>query len=133
MTEIEPANLRSAGGPAALQRAIGNLFGESDGIEASSDRFFELSWRAAEHAGCELLFEIPPVLFGSAAGRAAAIRCREESESPLLFIVLDLDQGSMRLMRGDEAPERVIDFTLAYAGVLSLIRNDSRIIAPLLQ
>ncbi|MCB1428443.1 MAG: hypothetical protein KDJ48_06690 [Nitratireductor sp.] len=132
MTEIEPATPRPAG-PAALERALDKVLGGNEGGDISSDRFFELAWRAAEHAGCELLFEIPPVLFGKADGRAAAIRCRGECESPLLFIVMDMDEGALRLLRGDEAPERVIDFTLAYAGVLSQIRNDSRIIAPLLQ
>ncbi|MEZ5871906.1 MAG: hypothetical protein R3D32_08665 [Nitratireductor sp.] len=133
MTPIEPANSRSATALSALERAMHGAALDGESGENSSERFFELAWRAAEHAGCELLFEIPPVLFGDAAGKAAAIRCREESESPLLFIVFDPEQGNMRLLRGDEAPERVIDFTLAYAGVLSLIRNDSKIIAPLLQ
>lgn len=88
------------------------------------DQFFEAAWRAAKQAGCELLFEIPSLLFRDPRGRAAAIRCGNLEEAELFFFVFNPDSQSIRVVAGAEAPPSLIEFTRSYAGVLNLIARE---------
>jgi len=97
------------------------------------DQFFEAAYRAAEQAGCEMLFEIPSLFLSDPEGRAAAIRCGNADEAELFFFVFRPESQSIRVVSASEAPETVIEFTRSYAGVLSMIRADRQIVSPLLQ
>jgi hypothetical protein len=88
------------------------------------DQFFEAAWRAARQAGCELLFEIPSLLFRDPAGRAAAIRCGNLEEAELFFFIFNPQSQSIRVVAGSEAPQGLIEFTRSYAGVLDLIARN---------
>lgn len=94
------------------------------------DRFFEAGYKAAVQAGCEFLFEVPPVLLERNADRAAAIRCERDGLSELFFLVFDAKRGSMMIMEEDRVPDAVLDFTLSYAGVLNMIAADGGVSCP---
>jgi hypothetical protein len=97
------------------------------------DQFFEAAYRAAEQAGCEMLFEIPSLFLSDPDGRAAAIRCGNADEAELFFFVFRPESQSIRVVAASEAPESVLHFTRSYAGVLTLIRADRQVVSPLLQ
>jgi hypothetical protein len=98
--------------------------------EEIGDRFFEAGSRAAAQAGCEFLFEIPPVLLEKNADRAAAIRCGRDGTAELYFLVFEARRGSVTILAEDEVPEKVLDFTLSYAGVLGMIAADGNVTRP---
>ena len=97
------------------------------------DQFFEAAHRAAEQAGCEMLFEIPSLFLADPEGRAAAIRCGNAEEAEFFFFVFRPNSQSIRVVAASEAPETVLDFTRSYAGVLSMLRADRQAVLPLLQ
>jgi hypothetical protein len=97
------------------------------------DAFFDTVHHAARQSGCELLFEIPSVLFRDAGGRAAAMRCGTDGEAELFFILFDEVQGAVSIVEAAEVTEGIVDFIRSYAGVLSLIGKDRQLVAPLIQ
>jgi hypothetical protein len=120
-----PAGPRRAGRsyPKALQRALNGV--------TPGDQFFTAVSRAAENAGCHMLFELPAMLLHGNGDRAAAIACGPDHD--LIFIVFDSANGEIMVISSAEAPETVLDFTRSYAGVLGMIASDRNVTAPLLQ
>lgn len=126
--EVKKSGMRKASRdslPLALATGMATL--------SLGDTFFETAWRAAKQAGCELLFEMPGLIFGKKDGRAAAIRCSEQDEGEMFFLVFCSSSGEISVIEEQDAPQRVIDFTRSYAGVLGMLGRDSRITSPLLQ
>lgn len=113
-------------GPARLSAALAS----ADVGLSLGDRFFDTVFRAACRAGCELLFEIPSVLFQEASSRAAALRDGEEG---IFFVLFSESEGAVSIVDAAEVHASVVDFTRSYAGVLSLMRNDRALVTPLLQ
>ncbi|MCU0790473.1 MAG: hypothetical protein MUE79_05395 [Nitratireductor sp.] len=109
--------------PRAIRKALDEVPG--------TDRFFDAVNRAAENAGCKMLFEIPAMLLRGEGDRAAAISCGGEQD--IIFIVFDSRNGEIVVISAGEAPETVLDFTRSYAGVLGMIASDRKVTAPLLQ
>jgi hypothetical protein len=91
------------------------------------ERFFEAGSKAAVQAGCEFLFEIPPVLLEKNADRAAASRCGRDGTAELYFLVFEARRGAVTILAEDEVPEMVLEFTLSYAGVLGMIAKDGNL------
>jgi len=98
-----------------------------------AEQFLDTVFNAARQTGCELLFEIPSVLFYEPKGRSAAMRRGGRNNGELFFILFNADSGEIRILDEMEAPETVRDFTYSYAGVLGLIAGDRRLRTPLLQ
>jgi hypothetical protein len=118
-----PSNVLPLRTPRALEMALRDL--------TMGEKFLDAVNRAAENAGCSMLFEIPAILLGGKGDRAAAIACGPTQD--LMFIVFDSESGTISVISADEVPETVLDFTRSYAGVLGMIANDRTVIAPLLQ
>lgn len=126
--------------PDALKRSLDReafsgeaLNGEALNGEALGKQFLSTVHKAAQQAGCELLFEIPSALFQDPAGRSAAMRFGGHGEAELFFILFNAANGAIRVMEEGEVPAIVLDFTRSYAGVLGLIAVDRKLTAPLLQ
>ena len=117
------ANVLPLRTPKVLEKALRDL--------SIGEKFLDAVNRAAENAGCSMLFEIPAILLGGKGDRAAAIACGPAQE--LMFIVFDSKTGTIRVISAGEVPETVLDFTRSYAGVLGMIASDRTVIAPLLQ
>lgn len=109
--------------PRALHRALNGV--------TPGDQFFDAVSRAAENAGCQMLFEIPAILLHGNGDRAAAVAGGPEYD--LIFIVFDSKNGEIMVISAAEAPATVLDFTRSYAGVLGMIASDRTVTAPLLQ
>jgi hypothetical protein len=124
---IVPSNDNS--GPARLSEAL-QL---ADSGLSLGDRFFDTVFRAAHQAGCELLFEIPTVLFREESSRAAAVRSAGDDEGEFFYVLFSESEGAVSIVDAAEVGESVVDFTRSYAGVLNLIGSDREIITPLLQ
>jgi hypothetical protein len=117
------ATARSSGWPGAIRKAYGEV--------QPNDRFFDAVNRAAENAGCRMLFEIPAMLLHGNGDRAAAIACGAEED--IIFIVYDSENGEIVVISANEAPGMVLDFTRSYAGVLGMIASGRQVVAPLPQ
>ena len=98
-----------------------------------AEQFLGTVFNAARQSGCELLFEIPGILFYDPNGRAAAMRRGTPDDTELFFVLFNADNGEIRVLEENESPETVRDFTRSYAGVLGMIAGDKRLTAPLLQ
>jgi hypothetical protein len=109
--------------PKAMEKALQDV--------SVGEKFFEAVSRAAENAGCALLFEIPAILIGGKGDRAAAIAFGPSPD--LMFIVFNSKTGAIAVISAGEVPETVLDFTRSYAGVLGMIASDRTVVAPLLQ
>ncbi len=99
-----------------------------EAVEAGIDEtgFFETVARAADKAGCELLFEVPGALFATPDTRAAAISCGEHTSIGEVFILYNRDNGVIRVLTGDEVPEEVTRFVRSYAAVLVCLQESNR-------
>lgn len=124
---------RQVGARAATEAQFPNALQHAFDHVCLDSAFFDRASRAARQAGCELLFEIPSVLLSDPVGRAAAIRCGEEADAELFFLLFKSGSGEIAIIEASEVAESVLDFTRSYAGVLSLIGSDRRLVAPLLQ
>lgn len=120
-----PATTRRTvrGWPRAIRKALEEV--------PANDQFFDAVNRAAENAGCSMLFEIPAILLHGKGDRAAAIACGPDQD--IIFIVFDSHNGEIVVISAAEAPATVLDFTRSYAGVLGMIASDRKVTAPLLQ
>ncbi|GIL02074.1 MAG: hypothetical protein BroJett030_19730 [Alphaproteobacteria bacterium] len=119
-------------GPARLTQVLLS----ADGSPSMGDRFLDTVLRAARQVGCEFLFEVPSVLFGPLNSRAAALRDGADGadgDAGLFFVLLSEREAAVSIVEAAEVSDNVVDFTRSYAGVLSLIGNDQRIVTPLLQ
>lgn len=116
-------------GPARLTQVLLS----TDGSPSMGDRFLDTVLRAARQVGCEFLFEVPSVLFGPQNSRAAALRDGADGDAGLFFVLLSEREAAVSIVEAAEVSDNVVDFTRSYAGVLSLIGNDQRIVTPLLQ
>lgn len=114
-------------GIASLPEALAAAFSQL----SLGDQFFDAVNKAALQSGCEMLFEIPAVLFNGRGDRAAAISCGAGDD--LLFIAFDTGKGSIFAIAANEVPETVVEFTRSYACVLGLIACDRNVTSPLLQ
>lgn len=101
-------------------------------MASASERFFQAACEAACNAGCELLFEVPNAVFEQQSDRAVAIR-KKASRSSLCFLLMRPEEGVVSIITATEAPQMAIEFTQAYANVLSLMASDGKVTAPLLQ
>ena len=115
-------------GPAAVaMNILPQFLNEALDDLSLSDQFFDAAFRAAEQAGCQLLFEIPGLLFEGPGDRAAAIACGDGGrETELLFLVFEEARNVVTVVAGEEVPDIVIEFTRSYAGVLAMIASDRR-------
>ena len=107
--------------------ALLNRGARSAQITDDEEAFFVAGYQAAAQAGCEFLFEIPPVLLEQDADRAAAIRCERDGVKELFFLVFDAKKGLLNILEEDRVSAAVLDFTLSYAGVLCMIAADTRV------
>lgn len=133
MSGFEP-RLHAATAEAEISRSpFSEALGQAFDDASLNEEFFGTAFRAARQAGCELLFEIPSVLLSDPVGRAAAISCGEGAEAELFFLLFNAGNGSITIIEASEVPDSVLDFTRSYAGVLSMIGSDRKLIAPLIQ
>lgn len=95
------------------------------------DAMLEAIEACAHAAGGWMLFEIPAPIPFPGKLRAAVISTGSDGE--IVFVVFDPQTGELNFLSPNEVPESLNDFARSYAGVLSLIAGDQKLLAPLLQ
>lgn len=127
----QPVTTHDNRGPTRLSEVLG----ATNDNPSLGDRFFDIAFRAARQAGCELLFEIPSVLFREENSRVAAIRGHGEGagDAELFYVLFSERKGAVSIVNANEVHDSVVEFTRSYAGVLNLMRGDRQLVTPLIQ
>ena len=81
-------------------------------------RFMELATAVAHNNGCELLFEVPGIMFSRPLARVAAIESRSPTNTEPFYVLYERITGSICILSGADIPTEVRGFVASYKAVL---------------
>lgn len=93
-------------------------FHEMSSLCPTDARFMELAAAVAHNNGCELLFEVPGIMFSRPLARVAAIESRSPSNTEPFYVLYERITGSICILSGADIPIEVQEFVASYKAVL---------------